>query len=131
MKKLFKSLIVLGLTILIPCIYTFGQISINTDGSQPDNSAMLDVKASNRGLLIPRISTASRDLIPSPATGLLIYNTTTNQFNFYNGSYWYQLETAFISSTTGSLNPGGGISINASRLIIYIQYCRIIRRYIW
>ena len=70
MKKLFKLLIVLGLTILIPCIYTLGQIGINTDGSQPDNSAMLDVKATNRGLLIPRIPTASRDLIPSPATGL-------------------------------------------------------------
>jgi uncharacterized protein (TIGR02145 family) len=74
----------------------FAQMGINADNSVPDNSAMLDVKATNRGLLIPRISTAGRSQIPSPATGLLIYNTTTNQFNYYNGSYWFQLESNFI-----------------------------------
>jgi len=96
----------------------FAQIGINTDNSAPDNSAMLDVKATNRGLLIPRITTAGRNQIPSPATGLLIYNTTTNQFNYYNGSFWYQLETTFISSTIGTLNIGGGASINTSPNIL-------------
>jgi hypothetical protein len=89
-------------------------VGINSDGSAPDNSAMLDVKATDRGLLIPRISTTSRNQIPSPATGLIIYNTTTNQFNYYNGNYWYQSEAAVISSTVGTLNVGGGVSINAS-----------------
>jgi hypothetical protein len=114
MKTILKSLSAMGLALLIPCIYTVAQIGVNSDGSAPDNSAMLEVKATDRGLLLPRLSSASRDLLPSPATGLLIYNTTTNKFNFYNGSYWYQMETAFISSTTGTLSPGGGVSINAS-----------------
>ena len=90
------------------------QVGINLDGSEPDPSAILDIKAVNRGLLIPRITTSSRNLIPSPAKGLLIYNTTTNQFNYYNGSLWYQTETTFISSTIGSTNPGGGVSINTA-----------------
>jgi hypothetical protein len=90
------------------------QVAINSDGSGPDPSSILDVKATNRGLLIPRISTISRDLIPSPATGLLIYNTSTNQFNYFNGSFWYQTETTLIGSTTGTLNEGGGVSINTS-----------------
>ena len=97
----------------LPCDTTIGQVSINSDNSQPDQSAMLDVKATDRGLLIPRISTVTRDLIPSPATGLIIFNTTTNRFDYFNGSYWYQLETAFISSTIGTLSVGGGVSINA------------------
>jgi hypothetical protein len=88
------------------------QVAINTDGSLPDTSAMLDVKAIDRGLLIPRISTAARNMIPSPATGLLIYNSTTNRFDYYNGSFWHQLGTAFISSSAGTLNPGGGVAIN-------------------
>ncbi|MCX6304307.1 MAG: hypothetical protein NT040_05020 [Bacteroidetes bacterium] len=92
----------------------FSQVAINTDGSPPDPTAMLDVSSTNRGLLIPRISTAARNLIPSPATGLLIYNTDDNQFNYYNGSYWYQLGGTPINSAIGTLSPGGGVAISVS-----------------
>lgn len=111
MNKLIACLIVI---LLFKSTLLLSQISINTDGSTPNSSAMLDVKATDRGMLIPRISTANRDLIPSPATGLLIYNATTDHFNYFNGSYWYQIETTFISSTIGTLSPGGGVSINTS-----------------
>jgi len=106
-----------SLYIFILVLYSslvYSQVAVNTSGSPPDPSAMLDVSATNRGLLIPRISTAARDLIPSPAQGLLIYNTTANRFDYYNGSFWYQLETTFISSAAGTLSPGGGVSINAA-----------------
>jgi hypothetical protein len=111
MKKLLL-LSALEACFLVISLHLSAQIGINDDGSLPDNSAMLDVKAIDRGMLIPRISTAYRNMIPSPATGLLIYNITTNHFDYYNGTNWYQLETTFISSTIGTLNPGGGISIN-------------------
>ncbi|NQV02212.1 MAG: hypothetical protein HQ542_06180 [Bacteroidia bacterium] len=68
---------------------------------------MLDVKSTTHGVLVPRHSAASRDLIPSPANGLIIFNTTTSQFDYFNGSHWYQLESTFISSVTGALSPGG------------------------
>jgi len=110
MKKFYLIFVIL----LLNSSLLFSQIAINADGSAPDHSAMLDVKSTDRGLLIPRISTLDRNQIPSPATGLMIYNTTTNQFNFYNGSYWYQIETSFISSTIGTLSVRGGVSINAS-----------------
>ncbi len=93
---------------------THGQVAINTDNASPNGSAMLDVKASDRGLLIPRISTVVRNQIPSPATGLLIYNSTTNQLNYFNGSSWVQLESDFITSTVGTISQVGGISINNS-----------------
>ena len=109
MKNLRTLIILLLITVGISVT---AQVTINTDNSAPDPSAMLDVKSDNRGLLIPRISTAARDLIPSPATGLLIYNSTTNRFDYYNGSFWHQLGTAFISSTAGTVNPGGGVAIN-------------------
>jgi hypothetical protein len=43
-------------------------------------SAMLDVSAPNKGILIPRVSlTSSLDIstVPSPVTSLLVYNTST------------------------------------------------------
>ncbi|NTW31027.1 MAG: hypothetical protein HGB12_00055 [Bacteroidetes bacterium] len=63
-------------------------VSINTTGAAADNSAMLDVSATNQGMLIPRMTTTNRDLISSPAEGLLIYNTTTKCFEaFVNGAW--------------------------------------------
>ena len=47
-------------------------VGINDDGSQPDNSAMLHVKSTSKGLLIPGMTKDQRDLIESPANGLLI-----------------------------------------------------------
>jgi hypothetical protein len=51
-------------------------------------SAVLDVESTTRGFLPPRMTTAQRDLISSPAAGLIIYNTSTNKHQGYNGSTW-------------------------------------------
>ncbi|MBN2175442.1 MAG: tail fiber domain-containing protein [Bacteroidales bacterium] len=59
-------------------------IAINNDNSSPDPSAMLDVKATNKGMLIPRMSQAQRNAIASPATGLIIYQTDGGPGLFYN-----------------------------------------------
>jgi len=67
---------------------TFAQVSINTDGADPDASAMFDVKSTSTGMLIPRMTAAERDLIASPATGLLVFVTDDANFYFYNGSAW-------------------------------------------
>jgi hypothetical protein len=64
------------------------QVGINDSNASPDASAMLDVKSSTKGVLIPRMTTTERDAISLPTTGLMVYNTSTNQFNFYNGTVW-------------------------------------------
>jgi len=69
----------------------FAQVSINTDGSSPDGSAMLDVKSSDKGMLVPRMSTAQRTAISSPATGLLVFDETTRGFWFFSGMSWLSL----------------------------------------
>ena len=67
-------------------------VGINGDNSNPDPSAMLDVKSTDKGMLIPRMTQAQRTLIASPATGLLVYQTDgTDGFYFYNGTAWTAL----------------------------------------
>lgn len=51
-------------------------------------SALMSLESTTRGFLPPRMTTTQRDAITSPATGLSIYNTTTNSVEFYNGSVW-------------------------------------------
>jgi len=109
MKFQFSTLLIL---VLNTCI-AFSQVGINGDGSVPDPSAMLDIKSTTHGLLIPRMSDEAQNRIPSPATGLLVYNTTNNSLNFFNGSAWFQIESSLCSSTIGSSVQGGGISISS------------------
>ena len=71
-----KYILLLIATWLLIAVNLVGQsISINENGADPDNSAMLDVTATNRGVLIPRMTAAQRLAIPSPANGLLVFQT--------------------------------------------------------
>lgn len=80
--KTLKSYLCISIIILFFSLttqHTFAQnAAINSDGASPDESAMLDIVSENKGLLIPRIdlvSTTDASTIPSPANGLLIFNT--------------------------------------------------------
>lgn len=63
-------------------------LAINTDGSTAHSSAMLDIKSNNQGLLIPRLSSAQRTGIVTPAQGLQVYDTDLNLLYFFNGTTW-------------------------------------------
>ena len=84
MKKILFSII-----LMIIMSITYAQVSINTDGSSPDASAILDVKSTSQGVLYPRMTNTQRDAI-SPVDGLTIFNTTTGCINYYY-SVWYEL----------------------------------------
>ena len=71
----FKTTI-LCLSIFLSLQSAIAQVGINTDNSAPDNSAMLDVKSSNKGFLPPRIT--SVDSIANPTAGLMVYDNTYN-----------------------------------------------------
>lgn len=82
---LFITLLFIGLNDLA------AQVSINTDNSTPNPSAMLDVKSTDKGILIPRMTTAQRTAVANPATGLLVFDNDTGSFWFYNGTVWEKL----------------------------------------
>jgi len=66
-------------------------VGIGAESFTPDPSAMFEVKSTEKGFLPPRMTTAERDLITNPATGLQIFNTTTNCINYRVGSNWFEL----------------------------------------
>ncbi len=89
----------------------FAQVAVNTDGTPPDNSAMLDVKSANKGFLPPRVAlTASNVAAPvtSPAAGLLIYNTATAGTSPNNvvPGYYYWDGTKWASFLIPAGTPG-------------------------
>lgn len=70
---------------------TAQSFAINTDGSAANASALLDVKSSIKGVLIPRLSTTQRTSILSPAEGLLVYDSTANSFWVFDGTTWQEI----------------------------------------
>ncbi len=94
------------------------QVAINTDGSNPDPSAMLDVKSTTKGLLAPRMTTIQRLAIIAPAEGLLVYQTTSPAgFYFFKGGVWQMISEGTPNwllnganiSNTNSGNVGIGV----------------------
>lgn len=84
----------------------FAQIGIQTNN--PDSSSILDIVSSDKGLLIPRVSLSSNlansSPVTSPATGLLVYNSGSNQvhgFYFWTGSAWSILKTQEAGDVQG------------------------------
>ena len=89
------------------------QVAVNTDGAAPDNSAMLDVKSTTRGLLAPRMTLAQRNAIVSPASGLMIYQTTDIPGYYYNSGTPAAPAWALVGSNAGQwLNNGTSIYYN-------------------
>jgi hypothetical protein len=82
--KLFLLCVSLTGIVLMQGTITRAQVAITTDGSSPDASAMLDVKSTSRGLLVPRMTQVQRLAISSPANGLLVYQTDNTQGYYFN-----------------------------------------------
>ena len=76
-----KTSCFLLLVFLLAPIFVVAQVGIGT--FNPDPSALLELSNSG-GLLVPRMTSSERDLIVAPAVGLLIYNTSTSNFNYFD-----------------------------------------------
>jgi predicted acyltransferase (DUF342 family) len=81
-----KTRILLIFIFALICTYSNAQVAINTNGDNADESAMLDVKSNEKGILIPRLTTEERNGITNPANGLLVYDITTSGFWYFNGN---------------------------------------------
>jgi len=84
------------------------QVAINTDESLPDASAILDISSTNKGVLIPRMSSEEREAISNPASGLLVYDSTENSFWYYADTIWTALQKgAFITENGITFSNNG------------------------
>jgi len=81
-----KKIPFLLIAMLISASTMFAQVGINIDSSDPDASAGLDVKFTNKGLLPPRV--ADTNAISTPTEGLMVYDMSSHCMRYYNGITW-------------------------------------------
>jgi Chaperone of endosialidase len=109
-----KKLLLLFIAILFMSVLNLNaQVAVtDVDGYTPNNSAVLDIHSTTKGLLVPRLSTSQVSSISAPIDGLLVYNTDSKEFYFY-------------SATKGGWNAigsGGGESLWSSGTSgVYLQ----------
>lgn len=88
------KILIIILFVSLNNLCTYAQsVSINEDASVPDPSALLDIKSTSKGLLIPRMSSAERTGVANAALGLLVYDNETESFWYYKTAGWTELTT--------------------------------------
>ena len=93
---------IIYLSILLFSTISFSQVGIGTPS--PSASSLLDITATDAGLLIPRMLQSERDAIQDPETGLMVYQTNnTPGFYYYDGSGWQAIRSVPSGSMTQAL----------------------------
>ncbi len=91
-------------------------------GATLTDTAVINISSTTKGVLIPSMTTTQRDAISTPATGLIIYNTTSNRLNFYFSGSWRELVTngvltasrVVITDSNGNYTATSAIFIDGS-----------------
>jgi hypothetical protein len=83
----------------ITAFATFAQNNVGIGTASPNASAILDVSSTNKGLLIPRMTSAQRTAIATPATGLLVFDTDTKTIWTYDGAAWKNVNSSGSGGT--------------------------------
>jgi|GEM_PF-1045257 len=111
---LMKHVFLPALASLFSAVSMAQSVAINTDGSIANSAALLDVKSTTKGMLIPRMSKAQRNAVATPANGLLVYVNApdTVGFSFYNGTVWKWLEEKNSNSWNLGGNAGTDPTVN-------------------
>ena len=105
MKNIFLGLLVL------PAVVAAQSVGIGTNN--PSQSSILEVQSTQKGLLIPRMTSAQRQAIPAPETGLVVYDLTQMAFFYYRGADnggWVRI----INHSDGPWATAGGTIFNTN-----------------
>ena len=83
-----------------------GSVGVGT--TSPAASSLLDLTSTTKGFLAPRMTSTQRDAIASPANGLVVYNTTTNVLNFWDGTAWQVVGTGGAANVLNNTTIDSG-----------------------
>ncbi len=135
----FKLTGIISMICFLTSTIAMSQVSIGTE--TPDASSILDLESTTAGLLIPRMTTAQRDAIASPADALQIYNITNKSTDIYIDGVW----KSFLFSTNPSASSNlvsvyslsdlptpasGGITLDATKMYVFSGMVDISPNYI-
>ena len=130
--SIIKMTLILTALLLLINLSVNAQVLISESSGNPNASAMLEIQSDSRGILIPRLTTEQRNLISSPAEGLLVYDSDLQSFFIYgkkadetvgwynisdHSSIWSRSDTMVYLSQS-NYNVGIGTTTPDRKLVI-------------
>lgn len=121
-----RKLLILFIFLISIVLVQAQNVAINNTGGAPANDAILDIDIStnNMGVLMPRLTSAQRIAFTPSAASMLVYDTSTNTYWYWNGTAWkefladddYDWEKSGndIFTGHGGLYPSGNVGIGTS-----------------
>ncbi len=114
-----KNLLVL-LLCLAPFFAIAQNVGVNDDGTAPFSGAILDVKSSDKGMLIPRLETTA---VTTPTEGMIIFQPSDQAFYFYKSSTWEKINSGVTTggsfeTTSNNLIRSTGSAVDSEDLLI-------------
>jgi sugar lactone lactonase YvrE len=109
-KNMKKQLLTLAL--LLSTAFSHAQSdNVGLGIVTPDASAKLDVTSTTQGMLMPRMTSAQRAAIASPALGLVVYQTDVIMgLYYYDGVFWRNLSNDQLVDASGQIIPPGTVT---------------------
>jgi sugar lactone lactonase YvrE len=90
------------------------QVNISNNNPSQDPTAILEIKSTDKGILLPRITAAQRNAISQPAKGLLVFQTDgTAGFYYYDGNSWLSLTGSAVVNSNGVSEKYGLVTVYA------------------
>ncbi len=86
------------------CSVALQSQNVGIGTSDPDSSAVLEITSTDRGVLLPRLTTGQRVSVSNPAIGLLVFDTNTESFWFYETAGWLELNGGMPDKITDADN---------------------------
>jgi microcystin-dependent protein len=107
MKKLIITLLL---------IFSLGSLraQVGFNNVNPDPSSLLDLNANDKGLLVPRMTSAQRSAIGSPGQSLLVFDTNLQGFYFYGSGIWYSLNEWVRAAGSNDVTLSGNASVTGN-----------------
>lgn len=128
MKTFYNSVLrLIAFLLLFSSFSAKAQVGIGT--SNPNSAAILDLSSDSKGFLPPRLTTAQRNAISTPINGLIVYDTDSNYFFYYNSSwkglkntnglvnYWKLSGVTLSPVSSAHMVSADSFSIGANRVL--------------
>jgi len=112
------------LRLLLPSLVLLGTLAARAQGvgigtaGAPAPSATLEIKSTTGGLLLPRMTAAQRNAIPSPTNGLLVFQTDgTPGLYYYVGAGWVNVSNGLAPNASGNAGSSPAVRVSTLTLI--------------
>jgi trimeric autotransporter adhesin len=101
-----KSILITISSILFMSGAAFSQVKIGNNPGVIDPSALLELESTDKGLIIPRMTSIDRQNIPSPAEGLIVFDIWTQTLWYNSASGWIELVLTTVVYVNDQITDG-------------------------